>query len=70
LAGLRPVTRYLQNYIKSSYYITKQNYDFVRSISRPILKQKTESNHSKGSSKHREEPIQLHFLIFFIGILF
>ena len=43
---------------------------YVRSISRPILKQKTKNNHSKGSSKHRDDGIKVHFLIFFMGILF
>ena len=53
-----------------SYYIIKQSYDYVHSISPPFLNKKTESHHSRGSSEHRDDGIKVHFLIFFMGILF
>ena len=53
-----------------SNYIIKQSYDYVHSISPPFLNKKTESHHSRGSSEHRDDGIKVHFLIFFMGILF
>ena len=56
-------------FIKSNYII-KQSYDYVHSISPPFLNIMTESHHSRGSSEHRDDGIKVHFLIFFMGILF